>query len=219
MLLPELFFWLFASLALGGGVGMILAKNPVYSVLALILNFFAIGGLYLTLQAEFLAIIQIIVYAGAILVLFLFVVMLLNLDRNQNDALPRYDWRRGAAFVLALGFFGMVLYAFSDGLRGAEGASGAFRWGTAEAMGQMLYTKYLFPFEMAAVILLAALMGALIIAKQPPRETPRPNAAANAPETVPGGASAPGEGPTMPETAATVSGDPPPEAQTHSPLL
>jgi NADH-quinone oxidoreductase subunit J len=158
-------FIVLAILGLTGGIGMIFSRNAIYSVLFLILNFFCIGGLFLTLHSEFLAVIQIIVYAGAIMVLFLFVIMLLNLSSEQKWD-QQYDWKRILAIVLGLGFFAQMLYTFSvvkqfDG-RIAEN----FTYGKVETIGKDMMTTHLFPFEMISVILLAALMGAIIIAKK-----------------------------------------------------
>ena len=162
-------FWIMTALALLGAIGLISSRNPIYSVLWLIVNFFAIGGLFLTLRAEFLAIVQIIVYAGAILVLFLFVIMLLNLDQAEKEKLP-FDWRRGASFILGLGFLAMMVYAFTGVQNlGTTGATD-FHWGQAEPIGAILYSDYIFPFEMVSVVLLAALIGALVIAKAPERK-------------------------------------------------
>lgn len=151
-------------IALGGAFGLILARNPIYSILLLVLNMFAIGGLYLTLNAEFLAVIQIIVYAGAIMVLFLFVVMLLNLNESTDEEF-KYDWKRGAAFLLGIAFLAEMLYAFS-GSDQLMGPRAGFGFGKVEPVGMQLMTNYLFPFEMISVILLAALIGALVIAKK-----------------------------------------------------
>ncbi len=168
-MLGSILFWFMTALALIGGIGLISSRNPIYSVLWLIVNFFAIGGLFLTLRAEFLAIVQIIVYAGAILVLFLFVIMLLNLDRAEKEVVP-FDWKRGAAFILGIGFLAMMGYAFT----GVENlnTTGAtdFDWGQAEPIGMLLFSEYIFPFEMVSVVLLAALIGALVIAKAPERK-------------------------------------------------
>ena len=157
-------FLVLAVIAIAGAVGLVASRNPVYSILLLVLNMFAIGGLYLTLQAEFLAVIQIIVYAGAIMVLFLFVVMLLNLNESSAEEF-KYDWRRGAAFVLGLAFLAELLYAFTDADK-LLGPSPAFSVGKVEPVGLQLMTTYLFPFEMISVILLAALLGAIVIAKK-----------------------------------------------------
>jgi NADH-quinone oxidoreductase subunit J len=158
-------FYVLSVLALAGAVGLIISRNPIYSLLFLVLNFFAIGGLFLTLNAEFLFAIQIIVYAGAIMVLFLFVVMLLNLNESSPEEF-RYDWKRGASFVLGAAFLAEMLYAFTSigQLRGGPKAN--FTLGKVEPIGKLLMTDYLFPFEMISVILLAALIGAIVIAKK-----------------------------------------------------
>ncbi len=155
------FFWLFAILGIAGGIGLITQKNPVMAALSLILNFFSIAGLYLSLQAEFLAVIQILVYAGAIMVLFLFVIMLLNLQDEQNQ---RFDVTKGLAFLLGLGFLGEMIYVFNSFM--GKSVSGAFSLGKVEPIGMQMMTNYLFPFEMISVVLLAALIGAIVIAKK-----------------------------------------------------
>ena len=165
-MLSNLLLIFLAVLGLAGGIGMILSRNAMYSVLFLILNFFCIGGLFLTLHSEFLAVIQIIVYAGAIMVLFLFVIMLLNLSSEQKWE-QQYDWKRVLAFVLGLGFLAEMLYVFSGIKTTFEPRlTDPFVYGKVETIGRSLMTTYLFPFEMISVILLAALMGAMIIAKR-----------------------------------------------------
>ena len=143
---------------------MIFNRNAVYAALCLIINFFSIAGLYLTLNAEFLAVIQILVYAGAIMVLFLFVIMLLNLE--DEHGVLNFDVRRGFAFILGLAFIGEMMYVFRD--FGAEPLSpnSAFAFGKAEPIGRMLMTEYLFPFEMISVVLVVALIGAIVVARK-----------------------------------------------------
>lgn len=163
-MIHEILFWLLAVVGLMGGIGLITSRNPIYCVLYLIVNFFAIGGLFLTLGAEFLAIVQIIVYAGAIMVLFLFVIMLLNLseeDMEPNDL----TIGRTFSYVLGLGFLAELLYAFG-GLRDVLPAYKGPFIGKVENIGSHLMTDYVFPFEMISVVLLAALLGAIIIAKK-----------------------------------------------------
>lgn len=169
-MLNVLLFWVLSALGIVGGIGMIANRNPIYSVLFLILNFFCIGGLFLTLQSEFLAVVQIIVYAGAIMVLFLFVIMLLNLGKDRTVA-ESYDWRKGLAFLLGLAFLAELLVAFSlvQGFNVEQPAT--FDYGKVEAAGRLLMTRYLFPFEMISLILLAALIGAVIIAKKHKKAT------------------------------------------------
>ncbi len=166
-MLHDFILYLMCVLAIAGGVGLITNRNPIYCVLFLILNFFAIGGLYLTLQSEFLAVVQIIVYAGAIMVLFLFVIMLLNLSESDMEAM-KFDWRRGMAFILGIGFLFEILVALG-GIKQLPAAFAAplhFQYGKVETIGNELMTRYLFHFEIISVILLSALIGAIVIAKK-----------------------------------------------------
>ncbi len=161
VLLQTILFWLFAILGVAGGVGLIFNRNPVYSALCLILNFFSIAGLYLSLNAEFLAVIQILVYAGAIMVLFLFVIMLLNLEEEKGvtDVNPR----RAGAFIIGITLVAEMMYVFR--LFANEKITGEFTYGKVEAIGQNLMTRFLFPFEIISIILLAALIGAIVVAR------------------------------------------------------
>jgi len=161
----DILFWSFSLIGLIGGVGLITNRNPIYSVLYTILNFFAIGGLFLTLQAEFLAVVQIIVYAGAIMVLFLFVIMLLNLGPSDPEE-TRFDARKGIIFILGLAFLAELLFVFSSLGNEKIIVNEEFHFGKVEALGQVLLTNFVFPFEMISVILLAALIGAVAIARK-----------------------------------------------------
>ncbi len=155
------FFWFFAILGIAGGIGLITQKNPVMAALSLILNFFSIAGLYLSLQAEFIAVIQVLVYAGAIMVLFLFVIMLLKLQNEQNQ---QFDVMKGLAFLLGLAFLGELLLVMNSFM--GKSVTGGFAMGKVEPIGMQMMTNYLFPFEMISVVLLAALIGAIVIAKK-----------------------------------------------------
>jgi NADH-quinone oxidoreductase subunit J len=161
--IQTILFWFFSILAIGGGIGLLLNRNPVYAALAMVINLFSIAGLFLSLNAEFLAVIQILVYAGAIMVLFLFVITLLNLTDEQN--LLRFDIRRGLGFVLGLAFLGEMFYILR-GFAEDKRVLGEFEFGTAEELGKALMTEYIFPFEIISVILLAALIGAIAVARR-----------------------------------------------------
>ncbi|MEM7369431.1 MAG: NADH-quinone oxidoreductase subunit J [Bacteroidota bacterium] len=180
-MLETVLFWVFAALGIAGGIGLILNRNPIYSALSLILNFFSIAGLYLALSAEFLAAIQILVYAGAIMVLFLFVIMLLNLQEEKIEL--SFDAKRGLAFILGLAFIAEMFYVFRSlspfsedevaklsaqdvALSDINLVAGQFTLGQVEPIGEQLMTTYLFPFEMISVILLAALVGAIVVARK-----------------------------------------------------
>jgi NADH-quinone oxidoreductase subunit J len=161
----HILFWVFALLGITGGVGLVINRNPVYAALSLILNFFSIAGLYLTLEAQFLAVIQILVYAGAIMVLFLFVIMLLNLS-NEPKSL-RFDITKGLGFLLGFAFVAEMVYVLRTfSAHRPDHMPKTFSFGTTEKVGQLLMTEQLFPFEMISVILLAALVGAIVIAKR-----------------------------------------------------
>ena len=164
-MLEQVLFYGLSALGLGSGLGMVLNRKPIYSVLLLVLNFFCIGGLFLTLHSEFLAVVQIIVYAGAIMVLFLFVVMLLNLSKEQMWDY-KTDWRKMLAYVLGGVFLVQMLYILSTVKTFKPRIEPKFVYGKVETIGSSLMTTYVFPFEMISVILLAAIMGAIIIAKK-----------------------------------------------------
>lgn len=160
-------FCLLAAVSVVSAVLMIIQRNPVNSALYLILNFFSLAALYLTLHAQFIAIVQIFVYAGAIMVLFLFVIMLLNLgdDKRLREHLGPKTY---LAVALAIGLVLEFGYIFSKSR--AEDvttqASNATQIGTVEFLGQVLFTKFLFPFEMTSFLLLAAIVGAVVLAKK-----------------------------------------------------
>lgn len=159
-------FGICALLAIVGAVGVITARNPVYSALFLVLNFFSLAGLYLSLEAQFLAVTQVIVYAGAIVVLFLFVIMLLNL---RPEDLPRFRLDRTGlpALLLSLG----LLLGVGTGIWSLLRASfpqdpQAQAVGTVESLGRALFGRYLVGFEVVAVLLLVAMIGSVMLAKR-----------------------------------------------------
>lgn len=158
-------FIFLAVLAIASGVGMVLNKNTVNSALFLVLNMVSIAGIYLLLQAQFLALIQILVYAGAIMVLFLFVIMLLNLD-DEESLFNKLRVKYISAFFLGVVVLSLVLYSF-EGITDflPEISPKMQTAGTVEALGDVLYTDYLFAFEMTAILLTAAVVGALMIAQ------------------------------------------------------
>jgi NADH-quinone oxidoreductase subunit J len=144
----------------------ILHRNPVTSALFLVLGFCSLAGIYLLLHAEFLAWVQVIVYAGAIMVLFLFVVMYLNLQRDVETGV-QIALRRGFGWLLGLvlATLGILLFRRPWGA-GPEAAAGIPEGvSNPVAVGQALYTRYLFPFEVTSLILLVAMVGAVVIGK------------------------------------------------------
>jgi NADH-quinone oxidoreductase subunit J len=182
--LHEILFFLFSGVAVVSALLMILHRNPVYSAIFLIVTLFALAGFYVMLNAPFVASVHLIVYAGAIMVLFLFVIMLLNL---QKDA-PREGGKllrriAGATLTIALlaELGALLVYSFSGrqnllatpasagvGLSAPAATvdGGEVLVGSTRAIGAELFTKYLLPFEIASVVLLVAMIGAVIIGKR-----------------------------------------------------
>jgi NADH-quinone oxidoreductase subunit J len=161
-----LFFYYFALIIAGSSLLVVALRNPIYSALALLIMFFHVAGLYVTLHAEFLAAVQVIVYAGAILVLYLFVVMLLNL--KQDDRYHR-QWPMAAVVGATLAVEAVMLTWLkgrtSPPMPTSQG-SAVEGLGNTEALGDVLYSTYLFPFEVASLILLVAMIGAIVLAKK-----------------------------------------------------
>jgi NADH-quinone oxidoreductase subunit J len=159
-------FYLFATLVIASGVMTILSRNPVHSVLWLILAFFNAAGLFLILGAEFIAMLLVIVYVGAVAVLFLFVVMMLDVDfATLRAGVARYwPFGFGLALVLFVEIFFAVMAWNSGGLAGAtRGAPTAQGIPNIEALGRVLYTRYLYVFEGAGLVLLVAMIGAIVL--------------------------------------------------------
>ena len=161
-------FIIFGALALGSGIAMIVQRNAVHAALLLVTNLLSVAVLFLTLGAEFLFVAQIIVYAGAIVVLFLFVIMLLGVDRNENLTEPRDLQRR----QLGLGsIVGLVLVAALATTTASRSLRGSFPeapegFGSAENIGGLLFQRYLLPFEITGLLLLVATIGILMLAKR-----------------------------------------------------
>ena len=163
-------FYIFAAVAVGASILVIAQRNPIHSVLLLIASFGALSGLYVLLDAPFVAVIQIIVYAGAIMVLFLFVVMLLNApveeteyDQAVHPLLRAGPMRVGAALAVAL--LVELVWALTKG----GGESGVFSGGAVSSVrtiGRSLFTNYAFAFEVTSVLILVAMIGAVVLAKR-----------------------------------------------------
>ena len=162
-------FYLFAAIAVGASLLVIAQRNPVYSVLLLIASFGALSGLYVLLDAPFVAVIQIIVYAGAIMVLFLFVVMLLNApheethyDEQVHPLMRPGPMRFGA--VLALGLVVELIWALKRGAESGRFAGGAVS--SVNAIGRLLFTEYAFAFEVTSILIIVAMVGAVLLARR-----------------------------------------------------
>ena len=160
--MTELLFLLFAAVALGSAINVLLQKHVLYSSLSLILLLTAISALFVLLQAEFLAVINVIVYAGAIMVLFVFVIMLLNLPADE-DGEDRLRWLKLIGIPMSLFLLFMLVRTLSGVTATASAPELA---GTPQAIGASLFTDYLLPFELTSLLILIALMGAVVFAKK-----------------------------------------------------
>jgi NADH-quinone oxidoreductase subunit J len=164
----QLFFAYFAGMIIVLSILVVTRKNPVHSVMWMLVLFVHIAALYLFLNAEFLAAIQIIVYAGAILVLFLFVIMLLNLRKEETERKFQRQWPIGVIIgVVFIAFLVMILGEITVVPRlGKYSVEFIQSEGSLMTIGKILYTEYLLPFEIASLILLVAIIGAVLLAKK-----------------------------------------------------
>lgn len=167
MMLDAFFFYTFALLTLGGAVLTVTQKSAVHSAIWLIVSLLGVAGLYLQQQAEFLFAVQIVLYIGGIMVLFLFVIMLVNLDEAAKQSRFNKQWWLALACALGVGL--EILYVLRKGSGAfalpAPGPSGG-QTGNTEAIGWSLFHDYLLPFEAASVLLLAAIVGSVVMAKR-----------------------------------------------------
>jgi NADH-quinone oxidoreductase subunit J len=162
-------FVILAVFTVGTAALVIVQRNPVTSAIFLILTFFSLAGIYLLLNAEFIAAVQVIVYAGAIMVLFLFVIMLLNLEKEKR-LVARHRLMKGVGIFLGLTLLFQVGVVFHRVL--LEGTPGKFppekvaALGNTQVVAQLLFTDFLLPFEITSVLLLVAIIGAIVLAKR-----------------------------------------------------
>jgi NADH-quinone oxidoreductase subunit J len=156
-------FYFLSFLAVLSALMVVFSKNPVYSVLYLIITFFSIAGHYVLLNAQFLAVVHVIVYAGAIMVLFLYVIMMLNLNRDSET--EKSSLLKVAATICA----GLLMIVMVGSLRGAEtplvAQNAQVSIGEIKTLGQVLFNDFLLPFEITSILLLAAIVGAVMLAK------------------------------------------------------
>ncbi len=166
-MLHKLFFGYYAFVIILLSLLVVTRKNPVHSVMWMLLLFFHIASIYLFLNAEFIAAIQVIVYAGAILVLFLFVVLLLNLREELKVKSFIGSWPAGLMISVAI-LIGIMsaLRHFVLGPQGEYSIEFIQRETHTKALGKVLYTDFLFPFEIASLVLLVAIIGAIVLAKR-----------------------------------------------------
>lgn len=163
MNISEILFWILAALSILSAVMMVSSKSPVYSVLWLIMTFFTISGHYILLNAQFLAIVNIIVYAGAIMVLFLFVIMLMNLSKDTEP--QKSKWMKIAGAISG----GCLLLVLIAALRDADAGTAQMGYGEIgliQNLGKVLFTDYVVPFEISSILFLSAMVGAVVIGKR-----------------------------------------------------
>jgi NADH-quinone oxidoreductase subunit J len=163
-------FYLFAAVAVGGSLLVVGQRNPIYSVVAIVAAFCGLSGLYVLLEAPFVAVVQIIIYAGAILVLFLFTVMLLNATREDGAEWDRSHpyYRPGptrVGAVMAVVLLGQLLWTFTRMAQlGAGVGDAAPAASSVRMLGRVLFTDYMFAFEVTSILIIAAMIGAVVLA-------------------------------------------------------
>ena len=167
MPLDNVVFWVFAPLSVATAIGMIVVRNAVHAALFLVVNFFTIAVMYLLLDAPFLFAVQIVVYAGAIMVLFLFVIMLLGVDRGEEPT-ERLFGQRTTAVILAVAVVAELATAIRAGVgfatRAPEGFDAVNPGGNPAALADVLFRDYFFPFEVTSVLLIVAAVAAMVLA-------------------------------------------------------
>ena len=163
-------FYIFAALSILGGLGVLFLRNPIHCALSLVGTFFCLGSIYVMLNAEFVAVIQVLVYAGAIMVLFLFVLMLLS-SKTSDQNTNKWPIGKILAGLLSFGIFLKIasLFTMGDlqlGPKGAYPIEVVEEVGSISLIGRLLFTDYILPFEIIAILLLVAVIGAVVIAKR-----------------------------------------------------
>ncbi len=167
-MLDTFFFYFFAALTLGGALATVTRRNAVHSAISLIVSLIGVAGLFLLQKAEFLFAVQIVLYVGGIMVLFLFVIMLVNLDESVRQRQFNKQWWVALACVLAVGaevfyFIKRGAVAFELGPAAPAAPAGP---GNVQQIGDALFSQYLLPFEVASLLLLAAVIGSVVMAKK-----------------------------------------------------
>lgn len=164
MEVTQILFWLLSALAIGAAAGVVLSKSPIYSVLWLIIVFFAISGHYILMNAQFLAIVNIIVYAGAIMVLFLFVIMLMNLNADAEP--PKSIYLKIAGVIAGMSLLIVFVAAISQSADIKVSLAKGSGIGLINNLGRALFNDYVVPFEISSVLFLSAMVGTVVIGKK-----------------------------------------------------
>jgi NADH-quinone oxidoreductase subunit J len=165
-MLDTAFFYTFALLAIGGAIATVTRRSAVHSALSLIVSLLGVAGLFLLLQAEFLFAVQIVLYIGGIVVLFLFVIMLVNLDEAARQRQFSRTWALGALCALLVGVQTVALLAGSGWLRLPPAVTPSAPKGNVEGLADVLFSRYLLPFELVSLLLLAAIAGSVLLARR-----------------------------------------------------
>lgn len=166
MSIELILFLILGFMAVFSALNVIMRKSPITATMFLVMHFLSLGGLYLTLHAQFMAVIQVLVYAGAIMVLVVFVIMLLNLGREE-PLTSKMRSRESVGVLLSVLLGGVLIYAFTRNLHvPLADNKAAIANGTIEAVGKALFSTYVFPFEMISLVLLSAAVGAVVLTKR-----------------------------------------------------
>jgi NADH-quinone oxidoreductase subunit J len=160
-------FFLLAIICIGAVLGMIISKDQAYNALFLIVAFVSMGGLFALLDAPFIAAVQIIIYAGAIMILFIFVVMMINLKKGVEP--EKKKWTLYFAVVVAAVLVVELILTLKDALE-PVGSAALENLGSPTDLGRLLFTKYLYPFEITSILIIAALVGAIVLVKKRDKE-------------------------------------------------
>ena len=160
-------FFLLAIICVGAVLGMIFSQNQAYNGLLLVLAFSALGGIFGLLSAPFIAVVQIIIYAGAIMVLFIFVIMIINL--RQGIPPEKKKWTIYLSVILALVLIIEIILSAKGSFQELAGIGGE-KIASPTALGKLLFTEYLYPFEITSILIIAALVGAIILVKKREKE-------------------------------------------------
>ena len=163
------FFFPIAIVVLISAIMVVAFRSPVHSALSLVLTFFSLAGLYILLNAQFIAAIQVMVYAGAIMVLFLFVIMLLNLDKLKKER-ERHPLQKAFGIIIALALMGALGSIAASGIlygtKGTHTVEKVTAIGNTKAIAGLLFTDWVLPFEITSILLLAAIVGAIVLSKK-----------------------------------------------------
>jgi len=171
----EIVFWIFAPISVASAILMLLQRNAVHAALFLVVNFFTLAVFFLLLGSPFLFVVQIVVYAGAIMVLFLFVIMLLGVDRRES-LVERLKAQRPLAIALGVGVAAELFFAVRLGVGLSQRPPGDFdavnKGGNVQALARVLFRDYFFPFEVTSILLIIAAIAAMVLTRRRMRASP-----------------------------------------------